>query len=451
MNRTVSITEIFDTNPFSPYQVWVCFLSFCIMFLEGFDMMIIGVALPKIADFLHSKPGALGLALSAGQVGPLVGAIAGGMVADRWGRKRTLFVSAIVFGVFTLMTAYITSVQELALLRFLAGIGLGGAIPNALAFGSEWAPSRLRTTLATTMYAGVAFGSTAAGLSAAYLIPAYGWQSLFFVGGIVPIIIGLLLGILLPETLDFLVRRGKDKAKVRRIVCRIAPALGGDEGCEFYSIEKKLPGAPVKHLFREGRAFTTIMLWLCFLASFFLLWVILAWAPTLLRKSGATPQQYGIAFAALNFGSILATLLVGRLMDKVNPFNILKVAFILAFISVVVFGLFSTRSLVIISIICVVMGFFVIGGNSGLMGLATVSYPSDIRGSGIGWAYGVGKIGSLLAPAVGGLLLSRNWSVTQICSTNALVALFVAVIVMILHGHVKSVARNAQAASAGAK
>ena len=132
MNRTVSVSEIFDTNPFSSYQVWVCSLSFCIMFLEGFDMMIIGVALPKIADFLHSKPSALGLALSAGQVVPLAGAVGLGMVADRWGRKRTLFLSAIVFGIFTLMTAYITSVQELALLRFLAGIGLGGAIPMPL-------------------------------------------------------------------------------------------------------------------------------------------------------------------------------------------------------------------------------------------------------------------------------------------------------------------------------
>ena len=139
MNRTVSVSEIFDTNPFSSYQVWVCFLSFCIMFLEGFDMMIIGVALPKIADFLHSKPSALGLALSAGQVGPLVGAVGRGHGRRPLGAEADAVLSAIVFGIFTLMTAYITSVQELALLRFLAGIGLGGAIPNALAFGCEYA------------------------------------------------------------------------------------------------------------------------------------------------------------------------------------------------------------------------------------------------------------------------------------------------------------------------
>jgi MFS transporter, AAHS family, 4-hydroxybenzoate transporter len=380
-------------------------------------------------------------------VGPLVGAIVLGMVADRWGRKRTLFLSAIVFGVFTLMTAYITNLQELALYRFLAGVGLGGAIPNALAFGCEYAPTKMRTTLATTMYAGVAVGSIVAGLSAAYLIPAYGWQSLFKLGGIVPIFIGIIMGFILPETLDFLVKRGKDKALVRRIVTRIAPAIGADESIEFYSTEKKLPGAPVKHLFSDGRAFTTIMLWFCFLASFFLLWIILTWAATLLRKSGATPQQYSIAFACINFGSFMATILVGRLMDKANPFNILKVAFVLAFVSVVVFGFLSASPLVIISIVSVIMGFFVIGGNSGLMGLATISYPSDIRGSGIGWAYGVGKIGSLLAPAVGGFMLANNWSVVQVCNTNALVALVIVGAVMILHKHVAG-AQKLKAAAA---
>jgi MFS transporter, AAHS family, 4-hydroxybenzoate transporter len=441
-SRKVSVAEIFDTNPFSPYQVWVSILCFCIMFLEGFDMMIIGVALPKIADYLHSKPGALGLAVSAGQVGPLVGAIVLGMVADRWGRKRTLYLSAIVFGLFTALTAYITNVEELALLRFLAGIGLGGAIPNALAFGCEYAPSKKRTTLATTMYAGVALGSVTAGLLSAWVIPAYGWQSLFKMGGIVPVIIGIAMAFLLPETLDFLVKRGKDEKELRRIICKIAPALGNDPGVEFCSTEQKLSGAPVKHLFREGRSTTTILIWVAFLMSFFLLWIILAWAPTLLRKSGATPQQYSIAFACINFGSLIATLLVGRLMDKINPFTILKIGFVLAFLSVVGFGFMGGSSLLAISIVCVVMGFFVIGGNSGLMGLATVSYPSDIRGSGIGWAYGVSKIGSLLSPAFGGLLLSQGWSSPQICTTNAVAALVVVVVVFILQKHVTNAAKR---------
>jgi MFS transporter, AAHS family, 4-hydroxybenzoate transporter len=441
-SKTISITEIFDISPFSSYQIWVCFLCFCVTFLDGFDLTVIGVALPKIADFLHSKPGALGLALSAGQVGPLIGAVGLGMLADRFGRKQMLFISSLTFGLFTMLTAYITSVEQLALFRFLAGIGLGGAVPNALAFGCEYAPTRMRATLTTTMYAGMAVGSVTAGLSAAYLLPHYGWQSLFFLGGGIPIVIGFLVAVLLPESLEFLVRRGKDKRKIRRIVSKIAPAIAEDEAIEFYSAERKLPGAPVKHLFTGKLAYSTVLLWIAFFASFYLLWILLSWAPTLLRKSGATVQQYSLAFAGINLGSAVATITIGRLMDKSNPFNILKVAFIIAFVSVVVFGLFAASPFIVIAILSVVTGFFVIGGNSGLMGLATVSYPPDIRGTGLGWAYGIGKIGAMLAPATGGFLLSQNWSVAQICSTNALAALVVTAVVMILHRHVVKTAGN---------
>ncbi len=301
------------------------------------------------------------------------------------------------------------------------------------------------------MYSGVAVGSVIAGIAAAYLLPAYGWQSLYFVGGAMPAIIGILLIFLLPETLDFLVRRGKDTKKVLRVVSRIAPALARDKEVEFYSTEQKLPGVPVKHLFLEGRAFTTVMLWLLFFAIFYLTWFLMAWSPTLLKKSGATVKQFSIAFSCINLGSVIATLLIGRLMDKMNPFNLLKGAFLLAFASVVAFGFFSTSPFMIIAIVSVITGFFVFSCNSGLMALATLSYPSDIRGSGIGWAYAIGKIGSLTAPAVGGLLLAQNLSVVSICSINALAPLIATPFLIILHRHLKSRAKNAKVAGAGAK
>jgi AAHS family 4-hydroxybenzoate transporter-like MFS transporter len=178
---------------------------------------------------------------------------------------------------------------------------------------------------------------------------------------------------------------------------------------------------------------------------------VAAWAPSLLRKSGATPQQYGIAFACINIGSLIATLLIGRLMDKFDKYNILKVFFIAAFLSVVLFGVNSTAGLMTLSALCVTMGFFLIGGNSGCMGLATLAYPTDLRGTGIGWAYGVGKIGSLLAPAIGGMFMARQWSVSKICNINALAALLVVVIVFILQAYVKNAfARGAKTVAASA-
>jgi len=450
MSRSISISQILDDNPFSLYQFWVCLLCFLIMFCEGFDLMVIGVTMPKIADFLHCKPSALGLAVSAGQLGPLVGAVVLGMVADKWGRRRTLIFSAIIFAIFTYAISHMTSLTDLALYRFMAGIGLGGAVPNALAFGSEWASSNKRATLATTMYAGVAVGSMAVGFLAAYMLPAYGWQSLYRLGGLMPVAITIVLIALLPETLEFTYRSG-DKAKLLKLVGRIAPDLAKEQGLEIYSAEKKMTGAPVLHLFREGRAVATILIWLAFLCSFFLLWFVAAWAPSLLRKGGATPQQYGIAFAFINIGSLIATLLIGRLMDKFNKYNILKIFFLAAFLSVVFFGMNSTAGLTTLSALCVAMGFFVIGGNSGCMGLATLNYPTDLRGTGIGWAYGVGKIGSLLAPAVGGFFMARQWSVTKICNVNAMAALLVVVVVLILQAYVtKAFLRNAKTADASA-
>ena len=220
-SRSVSVSEVLDPSPFTSYQVLVGILCFCCVLLDGFDLTVIGVAVPNIADFLRVKPPALGLAISAGQFGPLIGAAFLGMLADRVGRKRMLVVCALGFGLFTLLCAYITSVEQLALFRFIAGLGMGGAVPTAIAFGTEYAPTRSRATVATAMYAGVPVGATVSGLAAVYLLPHFGWQSLFVMGGVIPVVIAIVMALLLPESLTFLVRREeKGQAKVRRIVAR---------------------------------------------------------------------------------------------------------------------------------------------------------------------------------------------------------------------------------------
>lgn len=434
-SRTVSVRELFDDTRFTPYQIWVSFLCFCLIVLDGFDLTLIGVALPKIAESLRADPKSLGIAVGAGQIGPLVGAIVFGMVADSWGRKKMLIVSALIFGLFTFLTAFITDVQQLAACRLLAGLGLGGAIPNALAFACEYAPTRMRASLTTMMWAGMPAGSLIGGLSAAYLLPHYGWHTLFMVGGSLPIAIGLLVTAFLPESLEFLVRRSADPERIRRIVSRIAPNVAADSNIQLRVDEKQLSGVPVKHLFSEGRAFTTVLLWVLFFFSFYLLWIVLAWAPTLLKKSGATVQQYSLGFACIMFGSLVATITIGRMMDRFDPFRSLKIVHVLAFISMVAFGFTANNPFIIVAVMSVIMGIFVFGGNSGLVALATVSYPLDIRASGIGWAYAVGKIGSLLAPVAGGFVLSLNWSVSMICAINGSAALFITVAIFILQKH----------------
>ncbi len=437
-SRTIRIGKVFDDSRFTPYQYLICGLCFLVTFLDGMDLTAVGVALPKIADFLHSEPKALGLALSAGQFGPLVGAIVLGMLGDRWGRKWMLCIAAMIFGVFTLLTAYITTVEQLALYRFLAGIGLGGAVPNALAFGSEYAPRRLRVSIVATMFAGMPAGAMVGGLLAAYLIPHFGWQSLFFVGGGAPLLIALVIALILPESLEFLVRRDKaqDRIRVRRIIAKISPALANDEGMQFISTEKKIPGVPLTRLFSEGRALTTLLLWLICTAALYLLWILNTWSPTLLRQSGASVQQYSLAYAFLCFGATISSIFIGRAMDSFNPFRVLQVGFCLAAVSLVAFGMGAdSGSFTTIALLSVICGICINGSQTGTLAIATISYPADIRGTGLGWAYAIAKIGAMLAPLVGGFLLSRNWTVSQLCTVNALVGLFTAGILFFLQRH----------------
>src|SRR4030042_1614193 len=217
--NSVSVKDILDSGRFTLYQMWICTLCFLLAFFDGFDLSLVGVSLPKIAEFLDSTPAALDVAMRIGNVGALIGALVLGMLADRFGRKQMLLVSAFTFGIFTLAISFIQSVEQLIFLRFIAGLGLGGAVPNALAFGSEYAPSNKRATLATTMYAGVAIGATFAGLFSSYFLPRYGWQSLFFAGGTVACLIGFIALISLPESLEFLVKRNnnRDNARIHKI------------------------------------------------------------------------------------------------------------------------------------------------------------------------------------------------------------------------------------------
>lgn len=433
--KTVPVGRVVDESSFSGYQFLVCTICFLVTFLDGFDLTVVGVALPKIAEHLSSDPASLGLALSAGQVGPLVGAILLGMLADRWGRKWMLFVSAVLFGAFTLLTVQITTVEQLAVYRFLAGIGLGGAVPNALTLGSEYAPRRTRALVVAAMYAGMPAGAMTGGLLAAYLIPHFGWQSLFYFGGSAPFGVALIIGLALPESLEFLARRksAADIARVRTIIARISPEMGHDPGIEFVATDVKRPGGAVKRLFTEGRCTTTLLLWLLCSFALYLLWVLNTWSPTLLRRSGATVQQYSLAYACLCFGAAVSSIFIGRLMDRFNPFTVLQVGFVLGALSLVAFGIGAgSGSFMVIAILSVICGICINGSQTGTLAVATLSYPTDIRATGIGWAYAIAKIGAMLAPLAGGYMLSHDWSVLRLCGVNSLVGLLAVGVLMLL-------------------
>ncbi len=439
MKKAIHVNQVFDELPLSPYQIGICFLCFCIVLLDGFDLTVIGVAVPKIAEQLKVKPVEIGAALSIGQIGPMVGAALLGMAADRFGRKQTMFWSALVFGFFTYMISHITSTTDLAVYRFLAGLGMGGAIPNALAFGSEYAPARSRTSMSLFMWAGMPFGAMIAAFSASWLLPAFGWQSVFVVGGLAPIVIAFVILLALPDSLHHLVRTGTatSLARARAILARIDKQSPESAEIEL-SAESghKQKSGSLASLFTDGRFMTTILIWVLFYLSFYLLWILFSWVPTLLKRSGATVQQYSIGFAFIHLGSVFAILCIGRCMDKFDKLKVVKYLFVGAFLAMLAFGHFSSGyPFIVVILVSILAGLFVNGGNSALMGLASAVYPAEIRATGIGWAYGIGKIGSLIAPVVGGFYLDLNWSVFRICAVNGISALVIVVVVLLLQRH----------------
>jgi MFS transporter, AAHS family, 4-hydroxybenzoate transporter len=427
----IDARSLIDESPFGRYQVWVFLLCFLATTIDGYDVQVIGVAAAGIRETLHLQPAMLGLVITAGQVGVLLGALCLGPLADRIGRKRLMIAACLIFGFFSLLTAFASTVPELVVLRVLAGLGMGGIVPAAMAFGAEYAPKRLKATITAWVWMSVPVGGTIAGFSAVWLLPSFGWQSLFVVAGVMPLVLAVLLALVMPESLAFLSAQGADQARLRAIATKIAPTL--PRNAELYLSEEKLPGVPIKHLFTEGRGVGTLLLWVMFFLSFFILIFFLSWVPTLIKIATGSTTALGTSLALWNIGSIVVSAGIGRVIDRFGYYRVLAPAFVLLTLAVWGVGLTIDSPLWLLLAAITVMGALAGGSNSGLMALAANSYPVAIRSTGVGAAYSIGgRTGALVAPLLGGFLLQLQWSPSAICYLMGTPMLLGAVVLLLL-------------------
>jgi AAHS family 4-hydroxybenzoate transporter-like MFS transporter len=225
MTTRVNVNEANDSHSITAYQIGILGLCMLVALLDGFDTQAIGYTAPAIAQALNLPREALGPVFSAALLGAALGALSFGPLADRLGRKRFMIAATIVLAVFSLLTAYVTSLQQLLACRFLAGLGLGGALPSFLALGGEFAPVRRRGVFVTLTFAAFPFGGLITALTSSYVIPTFGWQFVFYIGGSVPLVVAALLALCLPESLRFLVARNIRLDEARRTLACIAPEL----------------------------------------------------------------------------------------------------------------------------------------------------------------------------------------------------------------------------------
>lgn len=374
-------------------------LAICISVavLEGYDIQAFGVAAPRLAPELGLKPSQVGLAASAAVMGLVLGALVGGWISDRVGRKPVLFWSVAAFGVFSLAATAVKSYELLLLVRVLAGFGFGGAMPNLVAVATEICPPGRRAATVTAMMAGLPAGGTLVSLVARGLGPGE-WRPLFLIGGALPLLILPILHLALPET-------------------RPAAAPGAD---------RRLLWA----LFGDGRAAATLLLWLVFMLTLLVLFLMLNWLPTLVVAKGYSQADGATAAVAFNLMAAVGTVTMGFLADRGGYRVLLTVAYIV--LALALWAMSRTAGLPEVIGLSAVIGILVVGSQFTLLALTPAFYAPEVRAAGTGAAVAMGRIGSILGPLLAGELRSRGFTADQVFVVLAPAAVIAAVGVLIV-------------------
>ncbi|RDJ99617.1 MFS transporter [Paraburkholderia lacunae] len=400
----IDVRAWLDAQPFSPFQWRVVFLCFCIVAVDGFDTACVGFIAPALMHDWHIGPSVLGSLFGAGLAGLMIGALAFGPLADRVGRKKTLIATVAFFGVASLAAAYAPSVEFLIALRFVTGLGLGGAMPNAIALTSEYCPERQKSFLTTVMFCGFTMGSGLGGVVAAQLLPDHGWRSVLIFGGVLPLALVPLLATLLPESVRFMVSRGFESTRIGPLLSRIAP-VQYDQNTRFSLREAKAEGSPVRQLFAVGFRRGTLLLWSVFFMSLLIVYLMTNWLPTLIHSSGLSLAAAARIAILYQVGGTVGALVIGSLMDRFPPTIVLGSAYAAGSLFLMATGC-AQGSLLAAAVTGV--GFCISGSQVGANAFAARYYPTASRVTGVSWALGVGRLGSVCGALVGGVLLTAN-------------------------------------------
>ena len=422
----IDVTAFVDEQPVGRLHIRLLVLCAAVLFMDGFDTQAMGYVAPALTRDWQLTRGALGPALSAGLFGLMIGALVLGPVADRIGRKRIIVWSAVAFGLGTLATTLASDLHGLSVIRFLTGLGLGGAMPNTVALMAEFSPRRRRATLVMIMFCGFSVGAAVGGLVAAALIPAFGWRSVFVVGGVAPLLFVPVLARALPESIRFLAAAGgREDARIAELLGRLAPTVHVPPNTRFVVNEPGHARMPVAELFAAGGTATTLLLWVVFFMSLLDLYLLSNWLPTLLNELGASISVSAAIGALLQVGGFVGAITLGKVIDRFS-FRALAVTYLLASVAIVAIG-FSGHSIPLAAVAIACAGFCIVGGQTASNALAATYYPTRVRSTGVGWALGIGRIGSIIGPLAGGMILARRAGVEALFVSAAVPAVLAAI------------------------
>ena len=424
MIHTVNVAQVIDGQKIGAFQLRVFLLCAAVLFVDGFDVQGITYVAPAISREWNLARGSLGPTFSAGLFGVMLGALLFAPLADRIGRRRVIIWSCIAFGICTLLTVWMSSLTSLLVLRFFTGLGLGSALPNAIGLASEYAPQKRRASIVMFVASGISLGAIAAGMAAAQLMSTLGWRALFVVGGALPLLLAVALIRWLPESIRFAALIPQGQAEAKRLLRTIKRDLGPDADVRIQSTDAEGGKATVADLFKEHRGRMTVLLWIAFFMSLLNVYLAINWLPTSLNASGFTVEQAAVITSMYHVGGVIGTYTLGVLMDRLGPHAMLMFAFVLAVVGFYTFATVPGMAQGSTTALLMATGCGVIGAQVGITTLASMSYPVAIRSTGLGWALGVGRVGSIVGPTIGGLMIATvadPKSVYLVCIVPALV------------------------------
>jgi MFS transporter, AAHS family, 4-hydroxybenzoate transporter len=413
--QTFDITRFVDERRMNGFNAMIVIFCFFIILFDGYDIGTVGSAGPAIVKLWGLKSmAALGLAFSAALFGILFGSTIFGWIGDRYGRRVAIVLSLLTIGVFSLLTMTSDTLTSLAAYRFLTGIGLGGMPPNTIVLNAEFAPKRARATMIIVMFTGITFGGAVPGLIASSIVPAYGWQSLFFIGGVTPIVIAIAAWLWLPESLKHLVVKAENRDKVMRTIRAMDPSLEIGANTRFVvSDEKVYAQFRPKQLFEDGMHWITPLLWICFICNLMSFYFMNQFLPTVLAQAHVPMSDAYLSTSVFQIGGTLGGLALSRPIDKMG---LMPVCFLFV-VSLCVAPFTGYATAVSESFLMAVIffcGFTLLGLQFGLNATSAMIYPTSIRSNGSGWAFAVGRCGAVAGPYVAGALIDMHLAIQQL-------------------------------------
>ena len=416
---TLNVVDVIDRNRVGAMQVLVLVLCTLCQIIDGFDVQAIGYVAPAIIKGWGVAKSDLGPVFGAGLVGMTIGALAVSPFADRLGRKPMLAGAMAFISLCAYATSHATTISELLALRLATGLGMGAMIPVAVAIAGEFSPARMRVTLMMMTSSGFIVGGAFGGAVAAWLIPSFGWQSVFVVGAVAPLVLAALILLLMPESPQFMAVKQRSASKIARILKGIDPTLKADTDYQFTVPEKKNKGARLLQLFRNGLGTGTVLLWVVNFMNLLATYFLANWLPVLMSEAGHGPSQAILAGTIFWVGGIAGNLLIGWFADRKGFGPTLSVVFIAAAIAMASIGQVA-GSLTSVFMVITAVGFCVLGGQTALNALGAVYYPISIRSTGMGWALGIGRLGAIFGPVLGGELIRLNWTASELFMAAAI-------------------------------